>query len=460
MQKIALGSVKDEKSSPNKDNEQRFLLTLRIITKKTKNMLTLKQLRDDKEQAIARLAKKGVDAAPIIAKIEELDDKRKAIQVELDNCLAEQNKAAKQIGMLMGQGKRDEAEAMKQQVAQLKARSVELSADHQKAQDELQAQIVLLPNFPAEIVPEGRTAEDNVVVKLVENYSELPENPLPHWELASKYDIIDFDLGVKLTGAGFPVYKGKGARLQRALINYFLDCNTEAGYQEVEVPVMVNEASGFGTGQLPDKEGQMYHATADNFYLVPTAEVPVTNIFRDVILDEKEFPVKMTAYTPCFRREAGSYGKDVRGLNRLHQFDKVEIVQLALPEKSYEALDGMVAHVEKIVASLGLPYRILRLCGGDMSFTSALTYDFEVYSEAQKRWLEVSSVSNFESFQANRLKLRYRDANKKTQLAHTLNGSSLALPRIVAALLENNQTAEGIRIPEVLVPYTGFDIIK
>ena len=460
MQKIALQSLKDEKSSPNEDNEQRFLLTLRIITKKTKNMLTLKQLRDDKELAIARLAKKGVDAAPIIAKIEELDDKRKAIQVELDNCLAEQNKAAKQIGMLMGQGKREEAEAMKQQVAQLKARSVELSADHQKAQDELQAQIVLLPNFPAEIVPEGRTAEDNVVVKLVENYSELPENPLPHWELASKYDIIDFDLGVKLTGAGFPVYKGKGARLQRALINYFLDCNTEAGYQEVEVPVMVNEASGFGTGQLPDKEGQMYHATADNFYLVPTAEVPVTNIFRDVILDEKEFPVKMTAYTPCFRREAGSYGKDVRGLNRLHQFDKVEIVQLALPEKSYEALDGMVAHVEKIVASLGLPYRILRLCGGDMSFTSALTYDFEVYSEAQKRWLEVSSVSNFESFQANRLKLRYRDANKKTQLAHTLNGSSLALPRIVAALLENNQTAEGIRIPEVLVPYTGFDIIK
>jgi seryl-tRNA synthetase len=460
MQKIALQSVKDEKSSPNEDNEQRFLLTLRIITKKTKNMLTLKQLRDDKELAIARLAKKGVDAAPIIAKIEELDDKRKAIQVELDNCLAEQNKAAKQIGMLMGQGKRDEAEAMKQQVAALKARSVELSADHQKAQDELQAQIVLLPNFPAEIVPEGRTAEDNVVVKLVENYSELPENPLPHWELASKYDIIDFDLGVKLTGAGFPVYKGKGARLQRALINYFLDCNTEAGYQEVEVPVMVNEASGFGTGQLPDKEGQMYHATADNFYLVPTAEVPVTNIFRDVILDEKEFPVKMTAYTPCFRREAGSYGKDVRGLNRLHQFDKVEIVQLALPENSYEALDGMVAHVEKIVASLGLPYRILRLCGGDMSFTSALTYDFEVYSEAQKRWLEVSSVSNFESFQANRLKLRYRDANKKTQLAHTLNGSSLALPRIVAALLENNQTAEGIRIPEVLVPYTGFDIIK
>ena len=423
-------------------------------------MLTIKQLRDDKAEAVRRLAKKGVDAEPIIARIEELDDRRKAIQLELDNCLAEQNKAAKQIGALMGQGKREEAEEMKRTVATLKAKSVELDAEHQSVSAELQSQIVLLPNFPAEIVPEGKTAEDNVVVKLVENYTELPENPLPHWELAKKYDIIDFDLGVKLTGAGFPVYKGPGARLQRALINYFLDYNTAAGYQEVEPPVMVNEASGFGTGQLPDKEGQMYHATADNFYLVPTAEVPVTNIFRDVILDEKEFPVKMTAYTPCFRREAGSYGKDVRGLNRLHQFDKVEIVQLALPEQSYEALDGMVAHVESIVASLGLPYRILRLCGGDMSFTSALTYDFEVYSEAQQRWLEVSSVSNFESFQANRLKLRYKDSNKKTQLAHTLNGSSLALPRIVAALLENNQTAEGIRIPEVLVPYTGFDMIK
>ena len=422
-------------------------------------MLTLQQLRGDKELAIKKLAKKGVDAAPIIAKIEELDDARKALQMELDNCLAEQNKAAKEIGMLMGQGRREEAEERKQQVAALKARSAELSAQHEEASAALQAQIVLLPNFPADIVPEGKTAEDNLVVKLDENFSALPENPLPHWELAKKYDIIDFDLGVKLTGAGFPVYKGKGARLQRALINYFLDYNTAAGYQEVEPPVMVNEASGFGTGQLPDKEGQMYHATADNFYLVPTAEVPVTNIFRDVILDEKEFPVKMTAYTPCFRREAGSYGKDVRGLNRLHQFDKVEIVQLALPEHSYEALDGMVAHVEGLVKSLGLPYRILRLCGGDMSFTSALTYDFEVYSEAQKRWLEVSSVSNFESFQANRLKLRYKDADKKTKLAHTLNGSSLALPRIVAALLENNQTAEGIRVPEVLVPYTGFEMI-
>ena len=422
-------------------------------------MLTLQQLRGDKELAIKKLAKKGVDAATIIAKIEELDDARKALQMELDNCLAEQNKAAKEIGMLMGQGKREEAEERKQQVAALKAKSAELAAQHGEASAALQAQIVLLPNFPADIVPEGKTAEDNLVVKIDENYSELPENPLPHWELAKKYDIIDFDLGVKLTGAGFPVYKGKGAKLQRALINYFLDYNTAAGYQEVEPPVLVNEASGFGTGQLPDKEGQMYHATADNFYLVPTAEVPVTNIFRDVILDEKEFPVKMTAYTPCFRREAGSYGKDVRGLNRLHQFDKVEIVQLALPEQSYEALDGMVAHVEGLVKSLGLPYRILRLCGGDMSFTSALTYDFEVYSEAQKRWLEVSSVSNFESFQANRLKLRYKDADKKTKLAHTLNGSSLALPRIVAALLENNQTPEGIKIPEVLIPYTGFDMI-
>ena len=423
-------------------------------------MLTLKQIRDDKEAAIRRLAKKGVDAAPIIAKIEQLDDRRKAIQAELDSCLAEQNAAAKQIGMLIAQGKREEAEEKKRFVASLKARSNDLTAQHQSVSNELQSQIVLLPNFPADIVPEGKSSDDNVVVKLVENYTKLSDDALPHWELARKYDIIDFDLGVKLTGAGFPVYKGKGARLQRALMNYFLDCNTRAGYLEVEPPVMVNEASGFGTGQLPDKEGQMYHATLDNFYLVPTAEVPVTNIYRDVILDEKDFPVKMTAYTPCFRREAGSYGKDVRGLNRLHQFDKVEIVQLSLPEKSYEALDGMVAHVESLVQSLGLPYRIVRLCGGDLSFTSALTYDFEVYSEAQKRWLEVSSVSNFESFQANRLHLRYRDANKKMQLAHTLNGSSLALPRIVAAMLEDFQTPEGIRIPDVLVPYTGFDIIK
>mgnify|MGYP002511826009 FL=1 len=423
-------------------------------------MLTLKQLRENKEEAIRRLAKKGVDAAPIIARIEALDDKRKALQVELDNCLAAQNAAAKQIGALMAKGEREAAEAKKAEVAGLKTRSQQLKEEADRAAEELQNEIVLLPNMPADIVPEGRTAEDNVVVKLVERESKISSEALPHWELAKKYDIIDFDLGVKLTGAGFPVYKGKGARLQRALINYFLDCNTAAGYQEVEPPIMVNEASGFGTGQLPDKEGQMYHATADGFYLVPTAEVPVTNIFRDVILDEKELPVKMTAYTPCFRREAGSYGKDVRGLNRLHQFDKVEIVQVAHPDNSYEALDAMVAHVESIVASLGLPYRILRLCGGDMSFTSALTYDFEVYSEAQQRWLEVSSVSNFESFQSNRLKLRYRDENRKNQLCHTLNGSSLALPRIVAALLENNQTEEGIRIPDALIPYTGFDFIK
>ena len=423
-------------------------------------MLTLKQLRENKEEAIRRLQKKGVDAAPIIARIEELDDKRKALQVELDNCLAEQNAAAKQIGGLMAKGEKEAAEAKKAEVAGLKARSQQLKEESDRAAEELQNEIVLLPNMPADIVPEGRTAEDNVVVKLVEKESTITGEALPHWELAKKYDIIDFDLGVKLTGAGFPVYKGKGARLQRALINFFLDRNTAAGYQEVEPPIMVNEASGFGTGQLPDKEGQMYHATADGYYLVPTAEVPVTNIFRDVILDEKELPVKMTAYTPCFRREAGSYGKDVRGLNRLHQFDKVEIVQVAHPDKSYEALDAMVAHVESIVAALGLPYRILRLCGGDMSFTSALTYDFEVYSEAQQRWLEVSSVSNFESFQSNRLKLRYRDENRKNQLCHTLNGSSLALPRIVAALLENNQTEEGIRIPDALIPYTGFDFIK
>ena len=423
-------------------------------------MLTLKQLRENKEEAIIRLQKKGVDAAPIIARIEELDDKRKALQVELDNCLAAQNAAAKQIGALMAKGEKEAAEAKKAEVAGLKVRSNELKEESEKVAEELQNEIVLLPNMPSDIVPEGRTAEDNVVVKLVERQSTIKGEALPHWELAKKYDIIDFDLGVKLTGAGFPVYKGKGARLQRALINYFLDCNTRAGYQEVEPPIMVNEASGFGTGQLPDKEGQMYHATADGYYLVPTAEVPVTNIFRDVILEQNELPVKMTAYTPCFRREAGSYGKDVRGLNRLHQFDKVEIVQVSHPDNSYEALDAMVAHVESIVASLGLPYRILRLCGGDMSFTSALTYDFEVYSEAQQRWLEVSSVSNFESFQANRLKLRYRDDNRKTQLCHTLNGSSLALPRIVAALLENNQTEEGIRIPDALIPYTGFDFIK
>ncbi len=422
-------------------------------------MLTLKQLREDRQLAIDRLAVKGVDAAGTIDRIIAFDDSRKEIQQKLDRNLAEQNTIAKEVGKLFAQGKKDEAEEAKRRTAALKEESRGLEAELKTAIDDMNALIVTLPNFPSDRVPAGRTAADNVVVKSVEPAVALPASALPHWELASKYDIIDFELGVKITGAGFPVYKGKGAALQRALIAWFLDRNTEAGYTEVMPPLMVNEASGFGTGQLPDKEGQMYHATADNFYLIPTAEVPVTNIYRDSIVEEAELPVKLTAYTPCFRREAGSYGKDVRGLNRLHQFDKVEIVRIEHPDRSYAALDEMVAHVESLVAGLGLPYRILRLCGGDMSFTSALTYDFEVWSAAQGRWLEVSSVSNFESFQANRLKLRYRDADRKTQLAHTLNGSSLALPRILAALLENNQTAEGITIPEVLRPYTRFDKI-
>ena len=422
-------------------------------------MLTLKLLRENPEFVIAKLAVKNIDAREIVEKINALDQNRRSLQVELDTCLAEQKKKAAQIGGLMKEGKREEADAIKAEVAALKTRSAEIEKKSQENNSELDSLVVLLPNIPCDQVPAGRTAEDNVVVKQGNEIPDLGENKLPHWDLAKKFDIIDFDLGVKLTGAGFPVYKGKGARLQRALINYFLDINTAAGYLEVEPPVMVNEASGFGTGQLPDKEGQMYHATADNFYLVPTAEVPVTNIYRDVIVPDADFPVKMTAYTPCFRREAGSYGKDVRGLNRLHQFDKVEIVRIEKPEDSYAALDEMIAHVESIVKSLGLPYRILKLCGGDMSFTSAITYDFEVYSAAQERWLEISSVSNFESYQANRLKLRYKDAEGKTQLAHTLNGSSLALPRVVAALLENNQKGDRIEIPEALRPYTGFDYI-
>ena len=422
-------------------------------------MLTLKLLRENPEFVIEKLAIKNFDAKEIVEKINVLDQNRRALQLELDTCLAEQKKKAAQIGGLMKEGKREEADAVKAEVAALKVRSAEIESKSQENNTELDSLVVLLPNIPCDLVPEGKGAEDNVVVKTGNEIPELGENPLPHWELAKKFDIIDFDLGVKLTGAGFPVYKGKGARLQRALINFFLDLNTSAGYLEVEPPVMVNEASGFGTGQLPDKEGQMYHATADNFYLVPTAEVPVTNIYRDVILGNNDFPQMLTAYTPCFRREAGSYGKDVRGLNRLHQFDKVEIVRIEKPEDSYVALDDMVAHVENIVKSLGLPYRILRLCGGDMSFTSAITYDFEVYSAAQGRWLEISSVSNFESYQANRLKLRYKDADGKTQLAHTLNGSSLALPRVVAALLENNQKDGRIEIPEALRPYTGFDYI-
>ena len=423
-------------------------------------MLTLKQIRDDRANTIARLAVKGVDAAPVVDQIIAEDDRRKSLQQQLDTCLAEQNTLSKEIGKLFASGRREEAETAKNRVSTLKEESHRLEEQLRETTDRMNALIVTLPNVPAAIVPEGKTAADNLVVKQSPMPEPLPEGSLPHWELAKKYDIIDFELGVKLTGAGFPVYKGQGAALQRALINFFLARNTRAGYTEVMPPLMVNEASGFGTGQLPDKEGQMYHVNLDNFYLIPTAEVPVTNIYRDTIVDEQELPIRMTAYTPCFRREAGSYGKDVRGLNRLHQFDKVEIVRIEKPENSYAALDEMVAHVESLVQALGLPYRILRLCGGDISFTSALTYDFEVWSAAQQRWLEVSSVSNFETFQANRLKLRYRDANRKTQLAHTLNGSSLALPRIVAALLANNQTPEGIRIPEVLQPYTGFDMIK
>ena len=422
-------------------------------------MLTLKLLRDDPEFVIKKLAVKNFDAREIVGKVIKLDKNRRELQTELDACLSQQKQKAALIGGLMKEGKKDEAEAIKGEVASLKEHSKELEAKSEQNNEELMSQIVLLPNIPCDLVPEGKDSTENLVVKMEGDIPDLGSDALPHWDLAKKFDIIDFDLGVKLTGAGFPVYKGKGARLQRALINMFLDINTKAGYLEVEPPVMVNEASGFGTGQLPDKEGQMYHANLDNFYLVPTAEVPVTNIYRDVILGANDFPVKMTAYTPCFRREAGSYGKDVRGLNRLHQFDKVEIVRLEKPENSYAALDEMVAHVESIVKKLGLPYRILRLCGGDLSFTSAITYDFEVFSAAQQRWLEISSVSNFESYQANRLKLRYKDEDGKIQLAHTLNGSSLALPRVVAALLENNQKDGKIIIPEALRPYTGFDCI-
>ena len=422
-------------------------------------MLTLKLLRENPEFVIKKLAVKHFDAREIVETINKRDEDRRRIQQQLDSCLSEQKKAAALIGGYMKAGDKAAAEAAKAEVAKLKEESARLQAEADANMQELNAQLVLLPNLPCDLVPEGRSAEDNVVVKMGNAIPELGPDALPHWELAKKLDIIDFDLGVKITGAGFPVYKGKGAKLQRALINFFLDNNTEAGYLEVEPPVMVNEASGFGTGQLPDKEGQMYHANLDNFYMVPTAEVPVTNIFRDEILAEKDLPQKMTAYTPCFRREAGSYGKDVRGLNRLHQFDKVEIVRVEKPENSYAALDEMVAHVEILVNKLGLPYRILRLCGGDMSFTSAITYDFELYSAAQGRWLEISSFSNFESYQANRLHLRYKDADGKILLCHTLNGSSLALPRVVATLLENCQKEGHVIIPEALRPYTGFDVI-
>lgn len=424
-------------------------------------MLTLKILREQPEFVIERLAVKNFDAKDIVKNILEADAKRRAAQTSLDQVLAQQNSKAKEIGMLMKKGEKEAAEAIKNEVARLKEQSKELEAEMEARNAEMMDALVLLPNLPCSLVPEGKTAEDNVVVREGGVKKELPANAKPHWELAKSLDIIDFDLGVKLTGAGFPVYKGKGAAIQRALISFFLDRNTKAGYLEVQPPLVVNEASAYATGQLPDKEGQMYHIGLDNFYMIPTAEVPVTNIYRDCILAKSDFPVKMTAYTQCFRREAGSYGKDVRGLNRLHQFDKVEIVQLSLPEESHKALDGMVEHVESIVKELELPYRILRLCGGDMSFTSAITYDFEVYSEAQQRWLEVSSVSNFESFQANRMKLRYKDDQGKTQLAHTLNGSSLALPRILAALIENNQDEQGrIHLPEALAKFAGFSVIE
>lgn len=422
-------------------------------------MLTIKQIKEDKEAVVRKLAKKGFDAAAIIDEVLALDDKRKTAQQTLDNTLAEQNALAKEIGGLMKSGNKEEAEVKRARVAELKAIGKELDEEKTVAESALRNLLLTIPNLPADIVPEGKHAEDNLVVKMGGEMPKLGEGAVPHWDLAKTYDLIDFELGVKISGAGFPVYKGYGARLQRALINFFLDNAREAGFLEVQPPYVVNEDSGYGTGQLPDKEGQMYHATLDNLYLIPTAEVPVTNIYRDVILNEQDLPVKNTAYSACFRREAGSYGKDVRGLNRLHQFDKVEIVCIDKPSRSYERLDEMVAYVETLVNKLELPFRILRLCGGDMSFTSALTYDFEVFSAAQERWLEVSSVSNFESYQANRLKCRYRDSEAGVQLAHTLNGSALALPRIVAALLENNQTPEGIRIPEALVPYTGFSII-
>lgn len=423
-------------------------------------MLTLKVISENTELVIKKLAKKHFDARDIISEVLELDKQRRNTQTILDRSLGELNSISKAIGGLMKEGRKEEAEKARSQVSDIKDNNKKLEEELRSAEQKLQELLVTIPNIPADEVPEGRTAEDNIIVTTGGQNPNLDEDALPHWELAKKYDLIDFELGVKITGAGFPIYKGKGARLQRALINFFLDKARDAGYLEVQPPYLVNAASGYGTGQLPDKEGQMYHAVADDLYLIPTAEVPVTNIYRDVILEENQLPIKNTAYSACFRREAGSYGKDVRGLNRLHQFDKVEIVRIDTPEHSYESLKEMVAYVQSLVEELELPWRILRLCGGDMSFTSALTFDFEVYSAAQQRWLEVSSVSNFESYQANRLKCRYRDSDKKIQLVHTLNGSALALPRIVAALLENNQTADGIRIPKALIPYTGFSIIN
>ncbi len=423
-------------------------------------MLQTKFIVENPQLVIERLAVKNFDAKDIVEQILEIDAQKRKIQHQLETLKAEQNKIAKQIGQLYKQGKKDEAEQAKAKSVELKEQIKAIEQDFDSLDKQLFELVVKLPNIPNEIVPPGKSEEDNEIVKSGGEKPEFDFEPLSHWDLAKKYNLIDFELGPKLTGSGFPVYIDRGARLERALITYFLDKAREAGFTEYIPPYLVNEATAFGTGQLPDKEGQMYHTDQDNFYLIPTAEVPLTNIYRDVILNEDDLPVKLTAYTPCFRREAGSYGKDVRGLNRVHQFDKVEIVQLAHPEKSYEVLDSMVEYVESLVQSLGLPYRIVLLCGGDLSFTSALTYDFEVYSAGQQKWLEVSSVSNFETFQSNRMKIRFRpQGQKKTRLVHTLNGSALALPRIMAAILENYQTPDGIRIPDVLVPYTGFDFI-
>lgn len=422
-------------------------------------MIPLKQLRENKIESIERLKKRNFKQLDLIDKILELDKKRRQIQAELDSQLAEANQLAKEIGGLFKSGKAAEAEGLKARSGELKNSSKVLQEEMQGIESQLLEMRFLVPNVPQESVPSGNSEEDNEEVEKGGTYPSLNENALPHWELAKKYDLIDFDLGSKITGAGFPVYKGKGARLQRALINYFLDKNTAAGYQETQVPHLVNEASGFGTGQLPDKEGQMYHVTGDNLYLIPTAEVPLTNIYRDVLLEESQLPIALTGYTPCFRREAGSYGAHVRGLNRLHQFDKVEIVRLETQERSNKALEEMMEHVKSILIELDLPYRILRLCGGDLGFTSSLTYDFELYSAAQEKWLEISSVSTFENFQSERLQLRYRTKEGQKQNVHTLNGSALALPRVLATLLENCQTPEGIIIPKALIPYTGFERI-
>ena len=422
-------------------------------------MLQLQNIRDHKEQYIQALTKRNLDGAALFDNVLQLDEERRATQTKLDSVLAESNKLSKEIGGLFKSGQVEEANALKAKTATLKESSKELSDTLTTVSQQLQEALYQIPNIPHPSVPAGNSEKDNEEVYKEGTIPELQEGALPHWDLAKKYDIIDFELGVKITGAGFPVYKGKGARLQRALISYFLDKNAAAGYTELQVPHLVNETSGYGTGQLPDKEGQMYHIGEDNLYLIPTAEVPITNIFRDEMLKVNDFPKKFTGYTPCFRREAGSYGAHVRGLNRLHQFDKVEIVRVEHPSNSYQALDEMVAHVKTILQELELPYRILRLCGGDLGFTSSLTYDFEVFSTAQDRWLEISSVSNFETYQANRLKLRFKDEAGKRQLAHTLNGSALALPRVMAGILENYQTEAGIKIPKVLVPYCGFEII-